>query len=142
MGRLVLGVLAGLLALFVLVAGVELLSTLLFPLPPGLDPTNTAQLADYLRSGSVPALALVLVVLAYTVGAFGGAFVATRIAHQRGLTPALIIGQLCLVFVIWNLVQLPHPLWMAVLSLLVPMPAAWAGGRGAGAKPAKRSRRR
>ena len=142
MGRLLLAVAAGLVALFVLVAAVELSSSLLFPLPAGLDPTNTAQVADYLRSGSVPVLALGMVVLAYAIGAFGGAFVATRLAHQRGLAPALIIGQLCLVFVIVNLVQLPHPLWMAVLSVLVPMPAAWWGGRAAGARPQKRSRRR
>lgn len=138
MGRLLLGIVAGVLVQGLLVAGVEFASSLLFPLPDGLDPTNMSQLADYLRSGSVPVVSQLFVVVAYIVGAFGGAFVATRIAHHRGFIPALVIGQLSLVFVIWNVVVLPHALWMAVLSVLVPMPSAWAGGKAAGAKSRKR----
>lgn len=140
MGRLIFGIVAGLIVQGVLVAAVEFGSSLLFPLPDGLDPNNMAQLADYLRNGGVPIAAQLFVIVAYIVGAFGGAFVATRIAHHRGFVPALVVGQLSLVFVIWNLVVLPHALWMAVLSVLVPMPSAWAGGKAAGAKSRRRSR--
>ncbi len=139
MRRLLLAILAGVVTNGLLVWAVELLSTVVFPLPAGVDPRNSAQLADYLRSGAVPVGAMVVVIVAYAVGAFGGGYVATRVAHNRGLMPALVIGQLSLVFVIVNLVMLPHPLWMAVASVLVPVPLAWLGGRAAGARGGEHS---
>ena len=138
MGRLLFAILVGVLVQGLIVAGVELTSSLLFPLPAGLDPANNAQLAAYLRSGAVPVAAMLMVLAAYAAGAFGGAFVATKIAAQRRLTPALVIGQLSLVFVIWNLVVLPHPIWMAIVSVIIPVPLAWLGGRAAGARSGRR----
>lgn len=134
MGRLLFALLVGVIVNGLLVFGVESLGTLLFPLPAGLDATNVNQLRDYLASGGVPVTALVMVVLAYLLGAFGGAFAATKLAPRRGLMPALVIGQISLVFVIINLLTLPHPMWMMIASVLVPLPAAWAGGRAAGAR--------
>ncbi len=134
MGRLLFALLIGVIVNGLLVFGVESASTLLHPLPEGLDPKNVNQLRAYLASGGVPVTAMVMVVLAYLVGAFGGAFAATKLAPNRGLMPALVIGQISLVFVIINLITLPHPVWMMIASVLVPIPGAWAGGRAAHAR--------
>ncbi len=134
MGRLLFALLVGVIVNGLLVFGVESLSTLLHPLPAGLDPKNVNQLRAYLDSGGVPITAMVMVVLAYAIGAFGGAFAATKLAPRRGLMPALVIGQISLVFVIVNLITLPHPIWMMIASVLVPMPAAWGGGKAAHAR--------
>lgn len=134
MGRLLLALLVGVIVNVLVVFGVESLGALLHPLPPGLDPMDTNQMRDYLASGGVPITSMLLVLFAYAVGAFGGGFVATKLAPNRGLMPALVIGQISLVLIIINLVQLPHPIWMIVASLLVPLPSAWYGGKTAHAR--------
>jgi hypothetical protein len=134
MGRLLFALLVGVIVNGLIVFGVESASALLHPMPAGFDASNVAQMRAYLASGGVPVTAMVMVVLAYLLGAFGGAFAATKLAPRRGLMPALVIGQISLVFVIINLITLPHPVWMMIASVLVPMPAAWAGGRAAHAR--------
>ncbi len=134
MGRLLFALLVGIIVNGALVFGVESLSTLLHPLPAGLDPRNVAQMRDYIESGGVPITGLLMVVFAYAVGAFGGAFVASKLAPNRGLMPALVIGQISLVFVIINLITFPHPIWMMLASVLVPLPSAWYGGKVARAR--------
>jgi hypothetical protein len=134
MGRLLFALLIGLIVHTALVAGVQFVSTMIHPLPPGIDASNVLQMRDYLTGGGVPLTAMLMVLLSYAAGNFGGAFVASKLAPNRGLMPALVIGQISLVLVIINLVQLPHPIWMMVASVLVPLPSAWFGGRVARAR--------
>lgn len=134
MGRLLLALLVGVIVNGVLVAGVQLLSGVIHPLPPGVNASDMNQMRDYIASGAVPITAMLMVLLSYAVGAFGGGFVATKLAPNRGLMPALVIGQISLVFIIINLVQIPHPIWMMLASVLVPLPSAWYGGKVAHAR--------
>ena len=134
MGRLLLALLVGVIVNGVLVAGVQMLSGVVHPMPPGLDASDMNQMRDYIASGTVPITAMVMVLVSYVAGAFGGGFVATKLAPNRGLMPALVIGQISLVFIIINLVQIPHPIWMMVASVVVPLPSAWYGGKTAHAR--------
>ncbi len=134
MGRLLLAIFVGVVVNGLLVFGVELLNTLVHPLPAGLNPQNVQQVRTYIESGAVPITSLLMVLLAYAAGAFGGGFVASKLAPRRGLMPALVIGQISLVFVIVNLIQFPHQIWFMLVSVLIPIPAAWAGGKAAHAR--------
>jgi len=134
MGRLLFALLVGVIVNGLIVFGVESVSTLLHPLPQGFDASNVGQMRAYLASGGAPVTAMVMVVVGYLLGAFGGAFAASKLAPNRGLMPALVIGQISLVFIIINLITLPHPMWMMIASVLVPIPGAWAGGRAAHAR--------
>jgi MFS family permease len=134
MGRLLFALFVGLLVQGVLVFAIESMGALLHPLPAGLDVSNAEQLRAYMESGEAPFTALLMVVFAYAVGAFGGGFVATKLAPRRGLMPALVIGQIALVLVVINLFAYPHPVWMMIASVVVPLPSAWLGGRAAHAR--------
>ena len=134
MGRLLFALLVGVIVNGLLVFGVETVSTVLHPLPPGFDANNVGQMRAHLASGGVPVTTMVMVVVGYLLGAFGGAFAASKLAPNRGLMPALVIGQISLMFIIINLITLPHPMWMMIASVLVPIPGAWAGGRAAHAR--------
>ncbi|HEV8694671.1 MAG TPA: hypothetical protein VGQ93_10910 [Lysobacter sp.] len=70
-----------------------------------------------------------LVVLAgWTLGAFFGGWIAARIARHR-LAAALVIGALVLLGVIANSMLIPHPLWMTLAGIALPIPAAWVAAR-------------
>ena len=127
MGRTILGAVAGLVVAFFTIMLVELASHHAYPPPPGIDPNNTADMARLI--GMLPFGALLMIVLAWVIGAFDGGFVAAWIARgNRPRIAALVPALMVMAGVIGMIVQMPgHPLWMAVAGLLLPIPAALAG---------------
>ncbi len=107
MGRLLLAIFVGVVVNALLVFGVQSLGTPVHPL---------------------------LVLAAYAVGAFGGGFVATKLAPRRGLMPALVVGQIALVLVLWNVLTSAQSVLVILASLLIPVLLAWAGGKAAHAR--------
>ena len=78
-----------------------------------------------LASSLVAALAFVL--LAYAAGSFLGAYTASTISlrHKRGV--AVIVGMVMLALVSLNFWMIPHPTWMVIAGVLIPLPFALAG---------------
>ena len=50
-----------------------------------------------------------------------------RIARKP--RPALTVGIVIVVGVIANAVMIPHPFWMTITGVLLPVPAAWLGAK-------------
>lgn len=124
--RLVLGVLAGLVVMYIVIMGIEFVSHSLYPPPPGLDPTNTAHIGQVLAAAPVTALALI--VLAWAVGAFAGGFVAAKISRAWPRSAAIVIGCFVMLGVVGMILMVPgHPTWMALLGLVLPVPMALLG---------------
>lgn len=125
MGRTLLAVIVGLVAMIACVAAIELLSSALYPAPLGVDYHDPEQLRAAMPS--IPWQAKALVVLAWTLGALVGGYVAARVAreHRRGVASS--VGVLMVVLVSISLVMIPHPAWMLALGLLLPLPAALLG---------------
>ena len=127
MGRTLLGAVVGLVFAVATVMFIEFAGHQVFPPPPGLDPMVTEDMARIMQS--LPPGAAVFVVTAWVIGAFDGGFVAALIArngHPRAaaVVPALMV----MAGVVGMIVKMPgHPLWMAVVGLLLPIPAALAG---------------
>lgn len=124
--RTVLGTMAGLATLVVVILLVEAGGMLLYPPPPGIDPSKPdgmAQLVAQLPNG-----ALAMVLLAWVLGAFAGGWVAARVA-RRGfpLLAALAVVGFVLAGVVAMVVSVPHPQWMTIGGLALPIPAAWLG---------------
>ncbi|MBT8253088.1 MAG: hypothetical protein HKN00_07640 [Flavobacteriaceae bacterium] len=107
----VLAVVIGLLSAFVTIMALEYLSTVLFPLPEGADPTDLEWLKNNLES--IPGGAMITVAIAHLIGIIIGMFVATLIA-KKTLIPAYIVGVILLVGTIMNLIVIPHQTWFAV----------------------------
>ena len=132
--RTILGVIAGIVAAVLLMLGVEALATTLFPLPPGINPHNEADLARLVALAPLGMQALV--VIGWALASLGGGWVAAKIArHPRGA--ALGVGLLIVAGSILNAVSIPHPLWMSALGVLLPVPLALLGARFAVKRPVR-----
>ncbi len=82
----------------------------LYPMPPGTDFGNPEAFAAYIATLPVPAFLVVLV--AHSAQAGGGALVASRFASTRGPVPAIIIGALTALGSTMGMLQVPAPAWM------------------------------
>lgn len=122
MGRTLLGILLGAIVMWLTIFGLEFLGHALFPPPAGLDPQNPEHLARIIAEAPLGAMAML--VLAWTAGAFTGAWTAARIArHPR--TAALLIALVVMSGVIGMILMVPeHPKWISALGLLLPIPVA------------------
>jgi hypothetical protein len=98
-----------------------------FPPGPGVDFSTPAGAAA--AFAQAPALALWLVILIYAIGALVGGAVATRLAGGDSLLPAIAVGGILMLAGISNLVAFTRPLWMALATVVVFVPAAVAGGK-------------
>lgn len=124
MGRTILGMLVGVLVMFLVIMGVEAVGHLIYPPPAGLDPMNPQHAAAFATFvAAMPLAAKAMLVLAWTLGAFVGGLVAAKIArHQRAA--ALLVALVVITGVVGMAVAVPHPSWLVAAGLLLPIPAA------------------
>ena len=127
MGRTVLGVVAGLAAMFVVIMLVEFAGAQLFPPPEGVDMRDPEVLASAMAQ--MPIAALALVVVAWVLGAFAGGWVAAKVSVAHPRVAAVVVALAVVAGVVMMVLSFPHPLWMTVLGLVLPVPAALAGAR-------------
>lgn len=122
MWRSLLGIVVGAVVMWLVVAGIQFASHVIYPPPAGLDAMQPADLERILAASPVGALALVVV--AWTLGAFAGGWVAARIArHPR--VAAVLVALGVMAGVAGMIAAIPgHPMWMSVLGLVLPVPAA------------------
>jgi len=120
-----LAVIVGLVAGMIIVALIEGLGHALWPPPKGVDLRDPAQLEALIPT--LPFGALAAVVVAWALGSFGGGWMAATLS--RSPREALAVGFLILCMGVVTMVQIPHPLWMWVMGVLLPLPAAWLGSR-------------
>lgn len=122
MMRNFLAVVAGLAAGGVTIGLLEMLGHQLIP-PGPLDPRS------HVPVNPPSTAALLLVVLAWTCGAFVGGWVATRVGKTRTHGPALAVGSFLMGGGLMNLLAIPSPAWFWVLGLLSFLPFALLGWR-------------
>lgn len=80
----------------------------------------------------LPASAFLAVLASYVCGTLAGGIVAGRIARERPLRYAGIVGAFVIAAAAVNIVQIPHPAWfVAAVVVLVPVAAMVAGRLGA-----------
>lgn len=128
--RGVLSLVVGVVASGMTVAVGEAMVSRWFPPPSGLDVSTPEGAAKAIAAA--PAAALWLVILGYAIGAALGGYLATRIAHAGNLLPAIAVGAILTLSGVSNLVAFSYPIWMALATMVVFLPAAIAGGRLAG----------
>ena len=105
MGRLILGILAGVVTFAVILGVIEFLAHQLSP------PQDSAA-------------TLAIVAGAYFLGSAAGGVVAGRIT-RRDWAP-WFIALLVLAGAVWALLEMPHPLWMQGASVLAPIAGGFA----------------
>jgi hypothetical protein len=122
--RTVLGVVAGVLAGFVIVFAVEWLGHRIFPMPAEM-PTDPEGMKAMIAS--LPVETLGAVVAAWTLGALGGALIANAVARRA--VAGWIAVLLLIAATVANLVMFPHPTWMAICGIALPVVMAWLAQR-------------
>lgn len=116
-----LGVLAG----GTVVAAIEGVSSLMYPLPEGLDVNDREAMAAHVAT--LPTAAFLFVLSAWSAGAWVAAVVSRLVTPERGMVPAIVA-----VFLLWlgglaNLLMLPHPIWMWPVGLSAFPVFGWLG---------------
>lgn len=115
--RIILGVIAGIIAGSICVWGVETLNHILHPYPAGMKANDMEAFKSYIEN--LPFLGKFMVILGYALGALFSGFISTKIAKNGKPTAAIICGLIFLSFTIYNMIVLPTPIWFWVLGILV-----------------------
>ncbi|MBS1595141.1 MAG: hypothetical protein JST90_12545 [Bacteroidetes bacterium] len=105
----------------------DYLSTLVHPWPHDLDYHNREVIINYMNQ--LPLLAFLAMIGGYAAGAFLGGIVATLLSGRQAVRPAMIVGIVLTMGNIFNQMQIPHPLWFAVVAIGMSIPLAWSGWR-------------
>ena len=121
--RLIAAVVAGVLVGIVVTAGVEMIGHQLFPHAGGLDLHDPAHARTAIAS--LPAGALWFVVGGWFFGGLAAGWVAGSIEHSH--VAAAIAGGVLMGACTSTMLSIPHPLWMWVIGVLLPIPSALLG---------------
>lgn len=116
MKRKILAVVLGVIAAVVVIIAIEALGHSLYPLPEGLDITDSEAMRAYVKT--LPVAALLIVMAAWIIATLIGGLLACLVARETPFIYSAIIGGLVLLGTIINLMSLPHPLWFSITSVL------------------------
>lgn len=127
MARTMVAVLVGLLVMFVCVAAIEIVGIYHYPPPLGMDVKDPGAMNAWIAT--LPVAALLIVLVAWAVGAVAGAWTAARMSHAHPFLSAMLIGVTVLLATTTSFYQYAHPVWMMIVGLALPLPMAWLGYR-------------
>jgi hypothetical protein len=129
MGRVVLGILAGILIAGATVWAVEAIIQLIWSAPADFNMRDPE--AVRARVASLPAIVIALVLVAWMVGTALGSWAAVRIGRLAAAWPGLIVGAVIFALTLYTLITIPHPMWFVPIALIgIPL-ASWIGAKGA-----------
>lgn len=133
MVRMILALLAGVIAGGIVTGVLEALGHMAMPLPEGLLPEDVSD-REALNAAlaQVPDANRVAVIAAWGGGALMAGWVTTTLARRHHLALAMVAGGGLLFAGLSNLIFIPSPLWMWAFGLAVFLPMAWLGYRLAG----------
>lgn len=117
-------IVAGVFIAFAILSALEALDAALYPLPDLMVADKTA-IAGIVSS--MPPLAKAIVVVSWLVAPLGGVWIALRVGDWRA--GGWIVTTLFLAANVANQIVLPHPLWMQVLAVLLPLFGGWIAQR-------------
>lgn len=119
--RAAVAIVAGMLAVFLLVVAVELFSAVVHPLPENFGGTKE-EICQHVER--YPNWVLAVVVAAWGGTALTGTWIAGRLGN-RGC--ALFMGVLLFTALVFNISMLPYPIWFKTAILMV-IPSAIVAG--------------
>jgi hypothetical protein len=99
----------------------------MFPPPPGLSYGDTEAMKAFIAS--LPLGAFLMILLAWGLGTFAGAWVCGKVAGRAKVAHGLVLATLLLFAGTSNMLVIPHPLWMWPSAFAVFALAGVAGGR-------------
>jgi hypothetical protein len=125
--RKVASIMFGLIIAITLVIVVQLIGHTVYPVPPGTDFNDPESVRVMMET--ISPMALVIVILSYVIGTFGGGLLASLVARETPALYAAVIGALVLLGTSVNLYSVPHPPWFAVSAVVSIVATALITGR-------------
>ncbi len=125
MKRKIIAVVAGIVSAFVVMIAVEMIGSLIFPMPSNIDITNREAMTEYMSNMSIGAY--LMVALGWVLSSFAGGFVVTKISKEQSVRFPLFIGMLLTIGGVINFILLPHPVWFMILGFLIFIPISLIG---------------
>jgi hypothetical protein len=134
MARLIVGIVAGILAAFATVWIVDLAGHALYPLPSDLNIRDFEAVGAYIQS--MPPGALAFVVVAWFAGALLGGLVAALVS-ERHWTVWLIAGLVAAAGLV-NILMIPHPALLQIAAIAAPLLGGFVASQIARSRLARR----
>jgi len=125
--RSLAAVVTGLVSAIIVITLVETVGHTVFPPPAGFDPMTPEGMSAIVAR--MPTAALLFVLIAYVCGGMVGGVVAVKVAGSNRMAEALVVGSVLMVGALFNVMTIPHPIWMSAASVAVQVPAAYLGAR-------------
>lgn len=123
--RIILGIIIGAaLGIGIVMAG-DALNHMLWPPPPSVQITNPESIRDYMATA--PITSMLGLPVTWTLAAFAAAFAAAKIGAR--VWCGWVAGALMCAATGLNLLLIPHPLWMLIVSVIAVPLAAFLGAR-------------
>ncbi len=118
--RTALGVVVGMVLAIIISGVVGAVGHILYPLPASMDLTDPADVRMMITVMSPSAKSVVLG--SWFLGAFIGGWAAMAIARWRAAP--WIVALTIVAGAVWSMIMVPHPLWMMVAGVALPLLAA------------------
>lgn len=125
--RDILAAIAGVVIAVMIVFLADELSHMMYPMPAGLDPSDTEDLRAYVAT--LPLGAFLMVMGGWVTATFVGAVVADRIGTAKAWIYPTIVGGFIFAATTANLILIPHPHWFTAVSLAAILISAWLAWR-------------
>lgn len=126
MMKRILAIILGLIISFIIISLFQKLGHKLYPPPEGINMNDKEAIKTLVAS--MPMGAFIVLLISYMLGAFGGGFIAARVSKDR-IRPSIIVGAVLMLAGLVNVIMIPHPLWFAILSIIMYIPMAYTGGK-------------
>jgi hypothetical protein len=130
MVRKILALIAGFITFGVVVTLIQLINGLIFGMPTPDVIGNPEKMAAFVAA--MPMGGFIGLLVSYGVGSFASGFVMRVISKWGSLVLPIVIGLLGTTAWVYNVAQIPHPMWVTILGLFCYVPFAILGHRAAG----------
>jgi hypothetical protein len=125
--RKVASIMFGLIIAITLVIVVQMIGHSVYPVPPGTDFDDPESVRAMMETLSP--MALVIVIVSYVMGTFGGGLLASLVARETPMLYAALIGAFVMLGAVLNLFSVPHPAWFSISAIVSIVATALITGR-------------
>lgn len=124
MVRNFLAIIAGIISCVIMIFAIEIIGNSIRPIP--VDISDRIAVENYVKNDA-PKSFYLLILLAYAIGSFAGAFVTSLISTDKKILRAMTVGGITMGWAIFTLTTLQYPFWIIICALFTFLPAAYLG---------------
>lgn len=130
MGKKILSVVAGLFMNALVVFLVETMGHFIIPPPEGYEKILELSVEDRgAMMASLSAGSFAFLLAGWALGPFIGGLLASKISPIYWKTSSFVIGVIVALMVLILNFTIPHPTWVIMIGLALPVPMAYLGGK-------------